>query len=161
MAPAAKSHIQRLGFLGHLHVLDLTMTECTDFGDPLYRHGIIVKNKASQMFFVSKMDEVRDIMDLLPLGRLFLFPVLCQFLDARFVCGDDGVATHAFARRRNTGHLAASRVGMTVHAIYLVDFCMNVMWELDRLLDILALIGAHRRHRTRDRAFNAFGQGRR
>ena len=160
MAAAAKTHIQRLGLLGHYHILDLAMAKCTDLGDPLYRHVVIIKNEASQVFFMGKMDEVRDIMNLLPPGWLFLFPVLCQCLDTLFVCCDNGVATHTFARRRYSGHLAASCIGMAVHAVYLVDFRMDVMREFDRLLDVLARIGTDRRHSVRHRTRGTFGKGR-
>jgi len=160
MAAAAKTHIQRLGLLGHYHILDLAMTKGTDLGDPLNRHVVIIENKTSQVFFMGKMDEVRDIMNLLPFGRLLLLPVFGQFLDTRFVCGDDRMATHTFARRWDSGHLAATRVGMAVHAVYLVDFRMNVMRELDWLLDVLARVGTNRRHRIGNCTPGTFGKGR-
>ena len=139
----AKSHIERLDLARNNHLFDLAMTEGTHFRDIFDLHSRVIKDKFSQMLFVGKVDEIRDIMHLLPWRRFMFFPVLCQFLDAGFIGSNDTVASHALAGRRYTGNLATACVGMTIHAVDLVDVCMYVVWKLYGLFYIFTIIRTH------------------
>ena len=154
VATPAKTHVKWLNLVCNCHFLDLTVAEGTHFRDILDLHPRVIKDKFSQMLFVSKVDEIRDVMHLFPWWRLTFFPVFRQFLDTISVSGDDTMATHTLAGRWNTGYLAAPGIGMTVHAVDLVDFCMYVVREFNRLFDVFPVICADGWNRVRHFGIN-------
>ena len=144
VTPLAEAHVQRLHFVRHRHLLDFTVTKRAYLGYVLDRHPVIVENKALQMLFMREMDEIRHVVNLVPLRRFMLFPIFRQFLDSRLVSRDYAVTTHAFAGRRNPGHLAAPCIGMTIHTIDFVYIGVDVVWKLDGLGNILPVVSPHR-----------------
>ena len=148
MAPYAKTHVERFYLSCHSHIFHFTVAKGADFERLLDRHTRIIEDELLQMLLVGKMDEVGYVVNLFPGRGDPLFPIFGELLDARLVGGDHQMATHALAERRDTRHLAATRVGVAVHAINLIDFGMDVMREFDGLLDVHAIIGALRRNRV-------------
>ena len=74
MTLATETHRQWFSLPGNSLFLDITMTKGTYLVDTLNRHAFIFEYEASQVFFVSKMHEVRKIVNLLPSRRFILFP---------------------------------------------------------------------------------------
>jgi len=156
----AKTHIERLDLFGDNHLLDFAMAKGTNLGHVLNLHPLIIENESTEMFFMSEMHEIGYVVNLFPGWRLMLFPVFGKLFDARFVCRDHAVATHAFPGRRNTRNLAPTSIGMAVHAVDLIDVSMDVVWKFNGLLDVFPRIGPLRRHGVRYQSvFLAGGKG--
>ena len=141
MTVLAKAHIQRLYLVRYRHVLNIAVAEGTNLFHILHRE-VPVKDKSLQMLLMSEVHKVRQVMDFLPGWRLFVFPVFGQQLDAWLIRRDNLVATHAFTGRRDACHLAATRIGVTVHAVDLVDLDVDVMRKLNGLNHVFAIIGS-------------------
>ena len=92
------------------------------------------------MLLVGEVNEVWNVMHFLPGWGRFLFPIFGEFLNARFVSRNYFMASHTFAGRRNAGYFTSARVSVAVHAIDAVVFYMDVMWKLNRLLHIFAIV---------------------
>ena len=144
VATPAKSHVEGFNLVCNRHLLNFTMTKRTYLVDTLYRHAFIIEDETLQMFLMGEVNKIGDVMYLLPGRRLTFFPVFGQLLDTFLIGGNDAVATHAFAGWRDTGHLAATGIGMTVHAIDLVYIRMDVMRKFDGLFHILSVIRTDR-----------------
>ena len=104
-------------------------------------HGkLAIKHQGLQMFFVREMHKVRHVMYFFPERRCFVFPVFCEFLNARLVGGDHLVTTHTFTGGRDARHLATACIGMAVHAVNAIILNVNDVRKFNRLLHILAVV---------------------
>jgi hypothetical protein len=140
MTLTTEAHCQWFSLPGYSLFLDVTVTEGAYLINAFDRHAVIVEDETSQVLFMGKMYEVRYVMYLFPPRWFVLFPVFGQLFDPRFIRCDDTVATHTLTGRRNTCDLAASRIGVTVHAVDLVDLGMDVMRKFDWLLYVFPVV---------------------
>ena len=141
MTVLAKAHIQWFNLVRYCHVLNIAVTESTNLFHVLHRE-IPVKDKSLQVLLMSEVHKVRQVMYFFPGWWLFVFPVFGQPLDAWLIRCNDLVATHAFTGWGDACHLAATRIGVAVHAIDLVDLDVDVMRKLNGLNHIFAIIGS-------------------
>ena len=121
------------------HVFHITVTKGTNLFD-VFDGKIPVKHKPFQMLLVGKVNEVWNVMHFLPGRRRFLFPIFGEFLNTRFVSRNNFMASHTFAGRRNAGYFTAARVSVAVHTIDAVVFYVDVMWKLNGLFHIFAVV---------------------
>lgn len=89
---------------------------------------------------MGEVHEVRKVMNLLPLGRFFLFPVLSELFNAWLVCGNGFVTAHAFAGGWDTSNFTPPRVSVAVHAVYAIYLNVDVVRKFDGLFDIIAVV---------------------
>jgi hypothetical protein len=82
---------------------------------------------------MTEVDEVRQIVDLYPLDRAPLLPVLGKLLNLRFVLSDIFVAAHTKLHGRYSRRNGSARIYVAVGTADLVVVSMELMTEVDRL----------------------------
>jgi len=114
-------HIQSIHLYGLLHRLDRAMT------------GLAL-DAGSDMGRVLKKNKIRHRGDFDPLDRLFLIPMILEFLYFRLVRRGNLMTTHAPLNRGNTGYCGPAGIAVAVLAGYLKIAGVNFVAETDGLL---------------------------
>ena len=114
-------HIQSIHLYGLLHRLDRAMA------------GLAL-DASSDMGPVLKKNKIRHRGDFDPLDRLFLIPMILEFLYFRLVRRGNLMTTHAPLNRGNTGYCGPAGIAVAVLAGYLKIAGVNFVAETDGLL---------------------------